>query len=48
VVQYRKVLKTLKPVEIPAGYAVNAGVVTNAVVALLGVAIMAYLFHGAS
>ena len=42
--QYRKVLKTLKPVEIPEGYNVHAGVITNMVVALLGVALVIYLF----
>jgi putative membrane protein len=48
VVQYRKVLKTLRPVEIPQGYAVNIGVLTNVAVALLGVALIVYLFHGPS
>lgn len=47
VVQYRKVLKTLKPVEIPEGYLVNLGVFTNAVVAALGVVLTIYLFFGA-
>ncbi|MDP3694532.1 MAG: DUF202 domain-containing protein [Desulfocapsaceae bacterium] len=49
VVQYRTVLRTLKPVEIPEGYRVNIGVVANLVVAALSVALIAYLFiHGAS
>lgn len=48
VVQYRNVLKTLKPVEIPEGYTVNMGVVANLAVALLGVALIVYLFHGPS
>lgn len=43
-VQYRKVLRTLKPAEIPNGYSVNAGVITNLIVALLGVALSVYLF----
>jgi putative membrane protein len=46
VAQYRKVLKSLKPVEIPEGYRVNVGVYTNLLVALLGVALTAYLFGG--
>ncbi|HEV8341448.1 MAG TPA: DUF202 domain-containing protein [Candidatus Binatia bacterium] len=46
VTQYRKVLKSLKPVEIPEGYRVNVGVFTNLLVALLGVALTAYLFGG--
>jgi putative membrane protein len=44
VLQYRKLLRTLKPVEIPQGYRVNAGVVTNLLVALLGAALCVYLF----
>jgi putative membrane protein len=47
VVQYRKVLSTLKPIEIPEGYRVNLGVITNAVVAGLGIALTLYLFFGA-
>lgn len=46
VLQYRTVLRTLKPVEIPAGYRVSAGVVTNLVVAALGAALTVYLFLG--
>ena len=36
--------RTLKPGEIPSGYRVNAGAVANVLVALLGVALCAYLF----
>lgn len=43
-VQYRKVLRTLKPTEIPDGYSVNAGVITNLTVAFLGVILTVYLF----
>ena len=46
VIQYRNVLKTLKPVEIPQGYAVNMGVLANLAVSILGVALIVYLFHG--
>lgn len=46
VVQYRKVLATLKPVEIPQGYRVAHGVYINLAVALLGIALMLYLFKG--
>ena len=45
-VQYRNVLRTLKPVEIPQRYAVNLGVIANVLVALLGIALIAYLFKG--
>ena len=45
-VQYRRVLRTLKPVEIPEGYWVNIGVLTNLVLAIFGVAISVYFFSG--
>ena len=45
-VQYRKVLKTLKPSEIPEGYRVNPGVFTNLAVALLGIVLTIYFFQG--
>jgi putative membrane protein len=44
VIQYRRVLRTLRPVEIPERYFVNMGVVTNLVVAVLGMALTIYLF----
>lgn len=42
--QYRTTLKTLRPVEIPPGYWVFMGAVTNGVVALLGLVLTIYLF----
>ena len=45
-IQYRKVLKTLKPVEIPEDYRTNPGVITNLVVAALGIALTIYFFQG--
>jgi len=44
--QYRTVLKTLKPSEIPEGYPINLGVFANAVVAVLGSALTVYFFFG--
>lgn len=44
--QYRLVLRTLKPVEIPQGYWVNIGVYTNVALAVFGVAITIYFFYG--
>lgn len=44
VVQYRNVIKTLKPVEIPEGYWVNVAVYTNVLLAVFGSAIIAYFF----
>jgi putative membrane protein len=46
VVQFRRILKTLNPVEIPEGYWVNIGVYTNLVLAAFGVAITFYFFYG--
>ena len=45
-VQYRRVLRTLKPVEITEGYWVNIGVLTNLALAIFGVAISVYFFSG--
>ena len=48
-VQYRIVLRGLKPIEIPEGYRTHFGEVVNYAVAALGVALTVYLFfHGAS
>jgi putative membrane protein len=44
--QYRKVLRTLKPVEIPEGYRTSPGVITNLMVAALGIVLTLYFFHG--
>lgn len=46
VVQYRRVLRTLKPVEIPEGYWVNLSVIANLILALLGIVITIHLFAG--
>ena len=48
IAQYRTVLRTLKPVEIPKAYRVNLGVLVTSAVAALGVFLTVYLFvHGA-
>jgi putative membrane protein len=46
VIQYRGVLRTLKPVEIPDGYWVNTGVIANLLLAVIGLVLTAYFFHG--
>ncbi len=43
IVQYRTVLCTLKPEEIPIGYRVNLGVLINLAVAVMGVVLTVYL-----
>ena len=44
--QYRKVLKTLKPIEIPKGYRTSPGIITNLAVAVLGIVLTIYFFQG--
>ena len=46
VAQYRSVLKTLKPIEIPEGYWVSIGVYTNLAISLVGMALILYFFFG--
>lgn len=46
ILQYRKVLRTLKPIEIPDGYGVYQSVFANVAVALLGMGLLVYLFQG--
>ena len=48
VVQYRTVLRTLKPVEFPKGYRVNSGIFINLAVTVMGVVLTVYLFSQAS
>ena len=45
-VQYRKLLRTLKPIEIPDGYRTDLGVISNLIVAALGIILTVYLFQG--
>lgn len=45
-IQFRKVLKTLQPIEIPEGYRVSPGIITNLTVALLGIILTGYFFMG--
>jgi len=43
IIQYHKVLRTLKPVEIPENYSIYSGLLINAAVALLGAVLIIYL-----
>jgi putative membrane protein len=45
-VQYRKVLRTLRPIEIPEGYRTDLGVITNLLVAALGIVLTVFFFLG--
>jgi len=44
--QFRRVLKTLQPGEVPAGYNPGAGMAVNVLVGLLGLALSVYLARG--
>lgn len=44
--QHMRILKTLRPVEIPPGYNLRVGMMTNGVIGILGVLLCAYLFRG--
>ena len=43
---HRRVLKTLRPVEIPIGYNVAMGMITNGIVGVLGILLSLYLVRG--
>ncbi|MEQ1591112.1 MAG: DUF202 domain-containing protein [Thiobacillaceae bacterium] len=44
IIQFRRVLRTLKPIEIPARYCTWSGIAMNVSVILLGMALLVYLF----
>jgi len=44
IVQFRRVLRTLRPVEIPAQYYTWPGIALNLSVIILGIALLIYLF----
>jgi putative membrane protein len=46
IVQHKRILRTLRPVEIPKGYNLNAAVIVNAIIGALGFALSAYLARG--
>lgn len=44
--QHKRILKTLRPVEIPSGYNLNAGIWVNGIIGFLGIALSAYIARG--
>ena len=46
ILQHRRVLRTLRSIEIPIGYNTRLGMVTNGIVAALGILLSIYLFRG--
>ena len=46
VFQHKKVLKTLTPAEIPAGYNLHVGMLTNGIIGFLGLLLTVHLLTG--
>lgn len=46
IIQYRRVLRSLRPVEIPAGYNLALGMVVNGIIGFLGLLLSLYLVRG--
>jgi putative membrane protein len=46
VLQYKRILKTLKPAEIPMGYDINTGLVVNVIAGMMGAMLCLYLTIG--
>jgi putative membrane protein len=44
--QYRKVVRTLQPVEIPPRYNLHVGVIVNGTIGILGIVLSVYLAKG--
>ena len=44
--QHKKILSTLRPVEIPSGYNLYVGMITNGIIGVLGIALIIYLSRG--
>lgn len=44
--QHRRILKSVRTDDIPAGYNLYVGMVTNGIIGLLGIALIAYLSQG--
>jgi len=46
ILQFKRVIKTLRPEEIPTGYSLSAGIAVNGVIGVLGVVLSIYLGRG--
>jgi putative membrane protein len=46
VYQHRRILQTIRPVEVPTGYNLKAGMWVNIIMGILGITIFAYLVQG--
>jgi len=46
ILQHKRILKTIRPIEIPSGYNLRIGMILNGILSVLGVAIIVYLARG--
>lgn len=46
ILQHKRILTTIRPIEIPSGYNLHAGMILNGILSVLGVAIIVYLARG--
>lgn len=46
IVQHKRILRTIKPVETPGGYNIYIGMVANGIIGGLGILLSVYLFRG--
>lgn len=46
VYQHKRILQTLRPVEVPTGYNIKAGIWVNMIIGIMGMIIFAYLVQG--
>jgi len=46
IVQHKRILRTIKTVEVPAGYDLLPGMIANGIIGALGMILSAYLFWG--
>ena len=46
ILQFKRVIKTLQPEQIPAGYSLSAGIAVNGVIGALGIVLSFYLGRG--
>lgn len=44
--QHKRILKSIRPVEIPNGYNLGVGMIVNGILGILGIALSIYLAHG--
>jgi putative membrane protein len=46
ILQHKRILNSLRPIEIPEGYNLRAGMIVNAIIGFLGFALSLYLSRG--